>query len=155
MADHIPAETSSALAAILTPLALDNPRDGDCITVAGQVTARLRERRLDADTVTIAGWCDRSEKILGFFHHVTLHRGMVLDGTARQFDPSLPTAWVLALPAYLGEIADATGIDHATVFSFTAAPARKSDPARAQHPTQTRHDRRATTQEADARHIRS
>ncbi|WP_280444376.1 hypothetical protein [Nocardia brasiliensis] len=84
MGDHSPAETSSALTALLTPLALDNPRDGDCITVAEQVTARLRERGLDADTVTIAGWCDRSEKTLGFFHHVTLQRGMVLDGTARR-----------------------------------------------------------------------
>ncbi len=115
------------LTALLTPFALDDPRDGDCITVAEQVTVRLRERGLDANTVTIAGWCDRSEKILGFFHDVTLHRGMVLDGTARQFDSSLPAAWVLALPAYLGEIADATDIDHATVFSSTAAPAQKPD----------------------------
>ncbi|WP_280393638.1 hypothetical protein [Nocardia brasiliensis] len=128
MADHTSAGASSALTALLTPLALDNPRDGDCIAVAELVTDKLLEHGLDASTATIAGWHDRSEKILGFFHHVTVHGGMVLDGTARQFDPSLPPAWVLPLPAYLGEIADATGVDHATVFSSTARPAQDPDP---------------------------
>ncbi|WP_036502965.1 hypothetical protein [Nocardia aobensis] len=104
------------LEAILTSFALNAPSDGDCLHTAPRVTKSLQEQGFQARTATIAGWLDLSATILGFLHQVTICGETVLDGTARQFYPTLPSAWISPTPEYLRRLADATGIKHATTF---------------------------------------
>lgn len=103
------------LSATLAPHALDNPRDGACLHTAPRVTEALQEQGYEARTAAVAGWMDPSATILGFLHQVTLSGDTVLDGTARQFNPALPPAWIAPTSQYLRRLADATGMDHATV----------------------------------------
>jgi hypothetical protein len=113
------------LSAALERHARDNPSGGDCHPTALRVTEALHERGFEASTARIAGWEDTSARILGFFHEVTLCGDIVLDGTARQFDPTLPAAWISPLPQYLRRLAHATGISHATVWP-DRTPARNN-----------------------------
>ncbi|KZM71051.1 hypothetical protein AWN90_41780 [Nocardia terpenica] len=68
-----------------------------------------------ARTVTVAGWMDHEERILGYLHHVTVCGGeWVLDGTARQFGKVFPAAWVAPTREYLDALAGATRVEYAT-----------------------------------------
>lgn len=106
-------------AAILAPHALNNPKDGACLDTAPAVTEALRQNGFQARTVTIAGWIDPSARIIGFLHQATISDHIVLDGTARQLNPTLPAAWIAAIPQYLNDLADATGVHHAAVLQDT------------------------------------
>lgn len=116
---------------VLDEHSLVAPQDGDCTVVSDAVTADLRRRGLPAETVTVTGWVDVADtafavlgfgrtRIVGFVHQVTLCTGHVLDGTARQFDPSLPRGWVLPVTDYLVELAvRVTAISHVTIDAAT------------------------------------
>lgn len=91
------------------------PQDGDCIAVSRQVTDALVRQGLDAKTVTVWGWVDRAAKVLGFVHQATLAGDTVVDLTATQFDRSLPAVWVAEGSEYLRAMAEATGVQEATL----------------------------------------
>lgn len=105
----------TTLADILDRFAMDEPVDGDCLDTAPAVTDALTLAGLPATTVTIAGWLDENETLLACLHLATRTSGLILDATARQFDRSLPAAWIAHRDDYLHELATATGIDHASI----------------------------------------
>ncbi|MBF6260240.1 hypothetical protein IU468_28715 [Nocardia farcinica] len=51
------------------------------------------------------GWLDEGGMVIGFMHKVTVCGGWVLDGTARQFNSTLPAAWVASPEHYVAELA--------------------------------------------------
>lgn len=116
MTDAIDRDVDPIVRSILESYALDNPRDGDCVPVSRSVRSALLEHGLAAKTATIAGWVDPDAKIVGFLHKVTVSDEFVLDGTARQFSTDLPAAWVAPIGVYLHDLAQATAIDHASIF---------------------------------------
>ena len=125
--------TAEMLSAILEEVSPSHPvRDGDCDIVAARVTAAVREHGIAAETVTVSGWSDPhvlrtalvgltalagidDRKILGFAHHVTLAEGWVMDATAQQFNPDLPSHWVAPVKDYLSRLAAAAGVATATL----------------------------------------
>ncbi|MGW4370776.1 hypothetical protein ACWEKT_34570 [Nocardia takedensis] len=76
------------------------------------MTKALVDQGLPARTVVVVGWFDEASTVIVFLHTVTLCGDWVLDGTARQFDPSLPAAWVTPMSAYVAGLAEATAVHH-------------------------------------------
>ncbi|QIS21270.1 hypothetical protein [Nocardia terpenica] len=97
---------------VLQAYALENPADGDCLRISTKVAEALLARGLQAETVVVIGWLDESDRIIAFFHQVTVCGGIVLDGTARQFSTKLPFAWVASIPDYLRDLAETTGVQN-------------------------------------------
>ena len=68
-----------------------DPVDGDCLIWEPRVTAALRGAGWQADGVVVIGWLDRGARVLTYVHRATLLAGhLVIDATARQFNPGLP-----------------------------------------------------------------
>ncbi|UGT55179.1 hypothetical protein [Nocardia asteroides] len=114
---HQPLDTGvlALLNATMVGLADERPVDGACLTTAPQVTQALTLQGLSARTIRVAGWLDEARTILAFLHLATHCHGMVLDGTARQFNPELPHAWVTTEQDYLRDLATAARTEHATI----------------------------------------
>ncbi|WP_146099119.1 hypothetical protein [Nocardia nova] len=117
MRDDVVSDAGPAMQSILLMHAMAAPGDGHCVVVAPAVTASLREHGFRAQTIVIAGWLNSSATLLGFLHHVTACDGMILDGTARQFDTSSPVAWVASADDYARRLDAATQVDHVSHFA--------------------------------------
>ncbi|MFI9507157.1 hypothetical protein [Nocardia sp. NPDC052566] len=104
------------LSETLARYALEAPRDGDCLHTVAKVTNALIEKGFQAHAIPVAGWIDLSSTMLGFLHHVTICGDVILDGTARQFNTTLPTVWIAPTQQYLRDLADKTGVHHASFF---------------------------------------
>jgi len=114
----MPTPTLGQLRNILSAHALTDPADGACTQTARAVTADLLDNGFTAHTVTVAGWLQLpwlgpDQRVLGFAHTVTVCGDYALDGTARQFNPELPSVWVEHREEYLSALAAATQVDSA------------------------------------------
>ncbi len=115
MHQHLDTDSINSLHTTLAGLAIERPVDGACLTTAPQVTKTLAAQGLPAHTVRVAGWLDKAGTVLAFLHLATRCRGMILDGTARQFNPELPSAWIATEQDYLRHLATAARLEHATI----------------------------------------
>ncbi|MEV0759621.1 hypothetical protein [Nocardia sp. NPDC050435] len=109
-------EVVQALHAALAKHAPVRARDGDCEPTADKVARVLRAQGRAAEIAVLAGWQDMTAmpfsvpegvRVLAWYHHCTLLDGWVADGTATQFNPALPAAWVAPLSDYLNDLATA------------------------------------------------
>lgn len=78
----------------------DRAVDGDCFPVSGEVHKRLRERGYPARIAYVTGWVDRAQNIVAFVHLAVVVEGVVIDGSATQFDLRLPALIVLPVAEY-------------------------------------------------------
>ncbi len=86
------------------------PRDGDCLKWAPVVSEDLYNADYDdARTVTVVGWL--AGEVIGFMHKATKVGSLIVDCTARQFDPRLPLRWVVAQEEYEFLLAKVTGVE--------------------------------------------
>ncbi|WP_280344930.1 hypothetical protein [Nocardia neocaledoniensis] len=111
----VDADIIASLTAILAGIAVENPIDGACLDSAPMVTKALTTQGFPARKVTIAGWMDTTETVLAFLHSATRFDGLILDGTARQFNPTLPTVWITSEHDYLQRLAIATQVEHTSI----------------------------------------
>ncbi|MET7968769.1 DUF6283 family protein [Micromonospora sp. NPDC005305] len=111
----------AAVAALAVP---PSPVDGDCLTWAPATAGRLRQRGYPAQVIQVAGWINRKGALIGFVHRTVLVAdpnadpdpagGLVVDVTARQFDPSLPARWLTGWLDYLTALTEATSVECVT-----------------------------------------
>lgn len=102
----------------LTPdLALPKrPRDGDCIRWEPVITNLLSDATgLPAIRVVVFGWICFDQSLIGFMHSVTQVEDIIVDVTARQFDPDLPQVWVAMQADYCARMGRLPGIDRVTL----------------------------------------
>lgn len=109
---------SELLAQILTEHAPEQPDDGDCLRVPEAVTAALRARGVEASTRVVMLHVGGAVMAM---HQVTVADGVVLDGTARQYNPDLPGVWIEQPEVYLSELASGVGADGAAMESETTS----------------------------------
>jgi hypothetical protein len=142
--------TASRLRAVTADLPVPvAPRDGDCRAWAAATAERLLAEGFAAQVVNVAGWVDEQARILAFLHtavvvpvgtiadlsppdrsgpsRLAAHDGsddpddFVIDVTARQFNPALPSCWSTTWSIYQRRLASATYVRKVTRWHVPAA----------------------------------
>lgn len=105
-------EVTAVLDEALRGARLPEPaRDGDCLVWAPLVTKALSRAGVPAREVTVVGWVNPAQNLMGFMHKATLVSGpVVIDVTAQQFSATLPARWVTTAPVYCAELATACAL---------------------------------------------
>jgi len=116
---------SSVRVAVTTPAAirralaiLDLPRiaaDGDCLYVSSLVAECLPGAR----KISVDGWVDPENHVLGWLHQAVMYADYVVDATATQFNPTLPRIVIQRPGDYIKTMKRATGVAHVTYDFFT------------------------------------
>ena len=106
------AGVSRALAAVAGP---ELPRDGDCLLWEPKVRRALYVGGFAASAGAVLGLLDLQGEVIAFSHAATLVGDVVIDLTARQFDPHLPRRWFAGIDDYCARLGAATGCDRVTV----------------------------------------
>lgn len=108
---------SSLLATLDIPC---RPVDGDCLVWTPRVVTVLQAAGCPAESATVVGWDLRRSRTIIFVHQAALTRDdVVVDVTARQFDPRLPSPWITSAAQYCTTLAASTRVDEVTIGSWT------------------------------------
>lgn len=88
-------------------------RDGDCFPVSGEVRSALRDHGIEGEVVSVWGkieWPgDPTQTVIGIGHAAVQVGGLIVDATATQYDPSLPSLIIAPLGQYTELLGKATG----------------------------------------------
>ena len=97
----------------------EEPQDGDCLIWEPRIRTWLQAAGFRTRPAVVTGWVDPARTVLAFLHKVSLvstERGQIIvDVTARQFDPRLPSRWVARPDDYCRQLAQATHCPRATI----------------------------------------
>lgn len=105
-------ELEELLTGVKAPL---NPKDGDCLRWAPDVTNELQRQGLPANLATVIGWADFEAQVIAFAHQATECDGWIIDFTARQFNVQLPARWICVPANYSVELANMARVQKVTV----------------------------------------
>lgn len=79
------------------------------------ITNRLSDAGWPAIRVVVFGWISFSQRLIGFGHSASQVGTIIVDVTARQFDPALPAVWVATEQDYRARLAQLPGIARVTL----------------------------------------
>ena len=100
-------------------LDLDLPKravDGDCLPVSGAVVACLKDHGFDAHVIFVTGWVSfQGQRVVGFMHAAVTVGAYIVDATATQFDPALPSIIIAPEQEYREVMQRATSVSEVTL----------------------------------------